>query len=232
MYDRYLNYVRTIRDKNEPFKRSPEYTYMLEHVSYDYGVQYLTLLRSEFGMTDEAILGFCELNDSFGNPNKFFLKNLKKPVSPTSLRYLYHANCILKHANPFVRSFVELGGGYGGLYLALKYLAPNRIQDYHIVDLDEVLSLIKLVVGDDPRVHYHSASDYGKQVPDNCFFISNYCYSEISSEHRTLYKTHLLSRCSQGFLTWNHIPYEDIGKSVQRAPETPMTGPGNEFVLF
>lgn len=234
MYSSYESFLRTVKSIRDPFKRNPAYTGILEHVSPEQGADYLKLLRAEFGMSDDTILGFCSRNDSFGHPITFSVGDLPTQVSPTSLRYLYHASLILQHAGPDQTSFVEVGCGYGGLFSALTYLAPTQIQQYHMVDLDSALALIRLVVGDDARVTLHSASTFGKQVPDGCFFVSNYCFSEIDGTSRQMYRTYLLPRTPHGFLAWNFIPYADaiIGHTAQVTPERPMTGPGNAFVLF
>ncbi len=234
MYDSYQAYIRTIRNKNEPFKRNPVYTEILEHVSPEQGTSYVSLLRSEFGMSDDRILGFCLQNDAFGDPVRHQVGDLPIPVSPTSLRYLYHASLILRHAGPTQSSFVEVGCGYGGLFLALTYLAPTQITNYHMVDLDDAIALLRLVVGEDSRVTLHSATTFGRNVPDGCFLISNYCFSELDAGLRESYRSQLISRTPHGFLAWNIIPYEDaiIGHTAVVTPERPMTGPGNLFVWF
>ena len=230
----YQSYLRTVRDKNDPFKRNPMYQGVLEHVTQAQGNAYLALLRDDFHMTDETILGFCKQNDGFGHPATYLIGDLPISVSPTSLRYLYHASLILQHAGSSQSTFVEVGCGYGGLFLAMVYLAPTQIHQYHMVDLDDALPLLRMVVGDDSRVTFHSSSTFGSNVPDGCFFISNYCFSELDSNMRELYRVRLLSRTPHGFFAWNFIPYEDniIGHSAQTHPEQPTTGPGNMFVRF
>lgn len=220
--------------KQTPFKSNPAYTGVLEHVTLTQGEMYLDRLRMECQMPTDTILGFCRQADSFGCPNTYLIRDLPIQVSPTSLRYLYHASLILQHAGPAVTSFVEVGCGYGGLFLALDYLAPSQIQSYHMVDLESVLPLLRSVVGADPRVSFHSATTFGANVPDGCFWISNYCFSELNEESRAMYRQTLLSRTPHGFLAWNFIPYSDteIGHTATVVPETPMTGPGNAFVRF
>ena len=230
----YEDYVSTVQSKMDPFKSHPVYTGILEHVTPEQGTAYLALLRTQFKMSDETILGFCAKNDSFGYPTRHTIGDIPTPVSPTSLRYLYHASLILQHAGSEQTSFVEVGCGYGGLFLALSYLAPSQIQQYHMVDLDGVLRLLRLTVGDDPRISFHSSSTFGEHVPNGCFFISNYCFSELNDTLRAFYRDSLLIRMPHGFLAWNFIPYSDanIGHEALVIPEKPMTGPGNAFVFF
>lgn len=228
MYTQYISYLRTLTSLPAPFKRHPAYTPILEHVSPEFGEAYLRLLRTETSLTTDQIVSFCADNDAIGDPHTCLIGDLPSPVSPTSLRYLYHAARILQSTDS--RRFVEVGGGYGGLARAIHALAP--VEEYHIVDLDEALGLQRLVLASYPTVHFHSASTYGDAVPSGCFFISAYCVSEIEGHHRQQYQSRLLPRCPHGFLVWNFIPYSDIGKETRRSPERPMTGPGNEFVEF
>lgn len=231
MYDNYVRVLSTIRSKHDQFKSNPEYMGILEHVSQEFGEQYLSLLLNEVGMPIDHIIGFCNINDSFGGPVMYKVGNLPNPVSPTSLRYLYHASQVLKSSKG-ADCFVEVGGGYGGLYLALTYLSKTPICEYHLVDLDQSINLQRLVLADHSNVVYHSASTHGANVPDNCFFISNYCFSEISPELQKLYIQHLVTRCSHGFLAWNFIPCYDIGKPTTIEQERPLTYSGNYFVYF
>jgi len=231
MYDDYKRVLSQVTSRNSPFKSNSDYMGILEHVSPSFGEQYLELLRSEFHMTNNKILTFCDINDSFGSPNRHSIGNLERQVSPTSLRYLYHASLILKHAGN-QRRFVEVGGGYGGLFLALTFLSEEPIKEYHIVDLDEALNLQRLVLENHPNVRYHSNTTFGSEVPDGCFFISNYCFSEIQSEFRDGYAKVLIPRCERGFLAWNTISPYDFGKRTIVEIERPLTFSGNYYVYF
>lgn len=231
MYDGYIRTLNQIQDKNSPFKRDAQYIGILEHVSREFGEQYLRLLYSEFSMTKETVHGFCDINDSFGSPNTCLIGDLDRPVSPTSLRYLYHASLILKYANG-ASSFVEVGGGYGGLCLAMFYLSKTPIQEYHLVDLDPAIRLQRMVLSENPNVFYHSSDTFGKDVPNGCFFISNYCFSEISDSFQKKYIEHLVSRCTHGFLAWNTIPCYSMGKQIVVETERPLTYSNNYFVYF
>jgi hypothetical protein len=241
MYNSYLQFLSGIRSATEPFKRHPDYTAILEHVSASQGQQYYSAIKGEFGISDERILAFCSINDSFGDPLRCKIGNLTAEVSPTSLRYIYHASLILDHLKKFpeIDTLVEVGGGYGGLYLALHWLAPpSRIREYHIVDLDFALNLQKLVLSHcqehtASNIIFHSSHTFGYAVPENSFFVSNYCYSEIDSGLRQTYKNILLPKCPHGFILWNMSAYDPIDKpEVVRMPERPYLGFPNEFVYF
>jgi hypothetical protein len=236
----YTNYERFVKDMQtlESFKNNPNYTYILEHVTTDIGNQYYELLKNLY--SNDIIEDFCRLNDSFGNPNKSTIGSLKISVSPTSLRYLYHATLILKHfSNESEIHIVELGGGYGGLCLAINFLAriTNKvINSYHIIDLDSASKLQKNYLKNFElsfNVDFSSASDYGKNLTrtDYCL-ISNYCFSEIDMSHQENYIKHLIPKTKTGFLVWNHIQLYNFGKTVRFENEIPLTGPGNLYVYF
>jgi putative sugar O-methyltransferase len=233
MYSRYIEYLKTLKTA-DAFKHHPNYTYVLEHVSPTLGNEYLTLLQTECGLSINQIVEFCQRNDRIGNPIKSLLIGLPVPVSPTSLRYLYHAWLILQHMKD-IDTYVEIGGGYGGLCLALDYLnAP--INTYYLIDIDEAISLQKLYLEANPvrfQVVFHSASTYGSAIDTHQYgLISNYCFSEIESQHQIRYMQTVFPNATRGFLVWNHVPLFDLGKHVRVEPERPITGPGNLFVRF
>jgi hypothetical protein len=211
---------------------------MLEHVNKEQGETYYNLLMSLYSI--DTIESFCKLNDSIGNPHKCNIRSLKIPVSPTSLRYLYHAHLILRHfSNQPEIHIVEVGGGYGGLCLAINFLSKLNykiISSYHIIDLDSAGKLQKKYLENFDlsfNVDVSSSSDYGKNLTrtDYCL-ISNYCFSEIDRSHQENYIKYLLPKTKTGFLVWNNIPLYDFGKVTNFETENPLTGPGNLYVYF
>lgn len=126
MYDSYKLTLKRIQSKYDPFKRDPQYRGVLEHVSVAQSIEYLDLLRNEFRMQDETILKFCTFLDSFGSPILETVGNLSQSISPSGLRYLYHAHLILTQVNEPCH-FVEVGCGYGGLFLAIQFLQDSII---------------------------------------------------------------------------------------------------------
>jgi hypothetical protein len=233
-YDHFVNQLISL----DNFKNHPSYTYMLEHVNSKQGEDYCKLLLEVY--SKDTIDSFCKLNDSIGNPARSKLPLLNISVSPTSLRYLYQAHLILQHfKNQPELHIVEIGGGYGGLCLAINFLSTlNKqvIHSYHIIDLDSVGKLQKKYLENFNltfKVETLSASDYGKSLTrtDYCL-ISNYCFSEIDKVHQEKYIEHLLWKTKTGFLTWNNIPLYNFGKNVVSEVENPLTGPGNLYVYF
>jgi len=247
MYDTYSNYVRTICSTNNlsDFKSKPEYTYMLEHVSKEQGKQYLECILTQTSISNDEIVEFCVLNDAIGNPKKekYDGYNLNVLVSPTSLRYIFHAHLILtymktdKHINADV---IELGGGYGGLCLSLHHFAKKydvHINSYKICDLIDIIQLQKIYlnIGNSAlNVEFIDATSFGANIKcENMFLISNYCFSEISKEKQDSYRQILFPKISHGFMAWNGIPVYNFGFTNQIEPEIPNTGGDmNKYVYF
>ena len=152
-YTTYANYVSSICDSGNisGFRVHPSYTYMLEHVSEEVGAQYLDAILSFSSITEKEIIEFCAKNDVVGDPAKYVYDNMC--VSPTSLRYIFQAHLVLTHMKATSQlniDAVELGGGYGGLCLALFHFAPKydiHIKSYKICDLPDIITLQKLYLG-------------------------------------------------------------------------------------
>jgi hypothetical protein len=265
MYDQYLNYIRTINKTNFEtvnFKSTPVYTGILEHVSYELGVKYLSLIENEFNNIDiQNIIEYLTINDKYGFTNKqiFSFKDTILDCSPSSLRYIYHSLLILEHyKNTSCKNIVEVGGGYGGLCLAINYfskLLNIPISTYNIIDLPDVCNLISLYLdAHKSNIHsdivIHDSNTFGSEVNNSdLFFISNYCYTEINADLNAKYTNILLPKASHGFIIWQNnghdkgrYPVNDAdkitGKSILKCiEEKPQTNRGydiymNYFVYF
>ena len=263
MYSEYCQYINDNIDniKNLSFKSNKDYNHILEHVSKLHGSLYLELILKEFKeIKIENIIEFVNINDKFGNPNiyNFNIMGYSLECSPTSLRYVYHALLILKHYDKKkCNNIVEVGCGYGGLCLAINYFMNNfdiNIENYHIIDLNLPIILIKnyLSLFTDiikTKIFYHDSSTYGENIIDiNLFFISNYCFTEISNIHNQKYIDILLSKVQNGFIVWQNggnngaypvkISDNIINKKIENIiEEKPQTDAGydiykNYFVYF
>ena len=256
MYSKYITFLQSINAKNLStinFKRNPAFTEILEHVSFDLGTKYIYFIENEFNnISIENIKNFIQLNDKIGNPVKYsyLIKNEIIESSPSSLRYIYNALVILQHyTTKNTRSVVEVGCGYGGLFLAIDFfskLLNIPIDNYYIIDLPEVGNLIAIYLDyhkDVIGINYsiHDASLYGSTVENNeLFFISNYCFTEIDENHRLGYVSQLLSKVSCGFIIWQTglISIDTISSYIKQKydilEEKPQTSGNykNYFVQF
>jgi hypothetical protein len=264
MYKSYLNYIRNIdlnNIKSINFKSNKEYTGILEHVSHELGLKYLNLIENEYSNIDFTnIIEFIKINDYYGNPIKYNY-NFKNNIlfcSPSSLRYIYHSLIILEHyKNTKSKNIVEVGCGYGGLCLAINYfskLLNIEIVNYNIIDLPEACNLINcyLHINKDnikTNVSIYSSNSFGEEITDdNLFFISNYCYTEISESLNSSYSKILLPKTTNGFIIWQNggnngaYPINKVTQITGKTPikiieETPQTDAGfgifkNYFVYF
>jgi hypothetical protein len=258
-YELFLNNINRNNIKETNFKNNKDYNSILEHVSVEHGYEYLKLIESEFGDIELShIIEFARMNDNYGGTIKveFVSKNgTIVECSPTSLRYIYHALLILTDYKKTILEginipIVEVGCGYGGLFLSINYFSKILgvdIKKYYLIDIDIVGNLIKLYLEiNKEMIHIDyeilSASLYGSDINESeLYFISNYCFTEIDEGNRQSYINLLLNRCIHGFITWQtvfgytldyafHI-LRKIPKIEEEKPQTSYTDK-NYFVRF
>lgn len=260
MYSEYQKSVNDIiKSKDLNFKSNKVYNSILEHVSYEQGTKYIYLIigivNEEFKeITFENINDYLLINDKYGNPKKetFNYNNTQIFCSPTSLRYILHSLLILKHAKSITNNkFVEVGCGYGGLFLAINHFSKILnipIENYYFIDLPEICDLIKNYIElhkNDITINYsiHKANNYGLDINDtNLFFISNYCFTEINEINRNNYIKYLFPKILNGFITWQtifNLPINNvniIGKNIKHIeeeyPQTATISKKNYYVYF
>jgi len=240
LYTRFTSYLRHAlgTPAMDSFKSHPDVTDMLEHVTPSLGQEYMThLLSTRLSM--DLIRAYCQKNDRIGGGQKHPYSFL---TSPSNLRYLFQAHLIcshLRHLQKETVEIVEVGCGYGGLFLAMEMVAPVysiHISRYHLIDLPESSALQQWYVSAhdcDTPTQFHLASTYGDTINStDLFLISNYCFSEIAEEHQQRYRRQLFPRVSHGFMAWNNIPTYDFGFPMKEEVEYPLTGPMNRYVYF
>jgi len=242
MYDNFTNYINSITQTNNlsNFKSNGNVTGILEHVSFELGYMYFNYIKTHTLFTDEQIISYCKKNDKIGGGMKYDYNLLT--TSPSNLRYLFHSHLILSHIQNLGLNeikIVEVGGGYGGLCLALNelsHLYNINIKKYFIIDLPNISTLQKLYLSElnMNNVEFHSGYSYGTNINDNnLFLISNYCFSEIHKEHQKKYIELLFPKVLHGFMAWNWIPLYYFGFNVREEEEYPLTGNSyNKYIYF
>jgi len=247
IYVRYNNAVKGYLSGSSSvvnFKKDPNYTYMLEHVDYNKGREYLNCIISNFNGFFTAnkahLIGLCSMNDMIGNPNKYDYEGFTS-CSPTNLRYLYQTLLILKFVkenNIDAIDFIEIGGGYGGLCFYIhkvSELLDIKVSSYTIFDLKEVCEFQKKYL-QSLKINVNTAQlDSEYDLRSDSFLISNYAFSEISRPLQDLYKKDILDvYISFGFLCWNNIDLYDFidNKNIIAEEELPKTGPKNKYVYI
>jgi len=238
LYERYHNFVKKILLKNDisNFKNHNDYRYMLEHVSFEEGLQYYNFIISKFNLTNDEIYSFCIKNDSIGNPIKFNYSFGN--ASPTSLRYILHSLLILEYIQSLELNnldIIELGGGYGGLCLCMYHFASkfNLTFNYNIIDL-KYAGELQLKYLEKHSVTANCLEPYGESLEGNNYFlISNYCFAEIDITSQKTYIELLFPKVQHGFITWNEYldPY-DFGFKCKIIDEFPQTGVKNKYIYF
>lgn len=242
LYARFTSYLRRNLGTSamNSFKFHPDVTDMLEHVTPTLGAEYISHLLSSSSLTMDHVRTYCHQNDKIGGGQKYPYSFLT--TSPSNLRYLFQAHLICTHLRSLQKTnveIVEVGCGYGGLFLAIDMVAPLyhiQISCYHLIDLPESSALQQWYLSAHScttPTRFHLAAAYGDTIDSNdLFLISNYCFSEIDRIHQKRYCQHLFPRVSHGFMAWNNIPTYDFGFPIREEVEYPLTGPMNRYVYF
>ena len=258
MYNEYENYINNFINNLSEFKNDKKYNSILEHVSENQGYEYVKFIESFLKVnftqiTFDNIKDYLLLNDKYGNPKKYLYTIFDNKVlcSPSSLRYVYHSLIILNHIKyNNSKKIVEVGCGYGGLFLAIDHFSKILeipIDKYYLIDLHVVCNLIKNYLQNYPDIHINyilkSAYNYGEDIDDdNLFFISNYCFTEINEEYRNFYILKLFPKVKNGFIIWQtvfglpisntNIIGKEITNIVEETPQTSSITNKNYFVYF
>jgi hypothetical protein len=134
---------------------------------------------------------------------------------------------------------VEVGGGYGGLCMALHFLSNMyglTLNSYTIIDLLTVTKLQSLYISSTMptiKVQTVDAATFGSTIETkNLYLISNYCFSELTRSYQENYIHTLFPKVSHGFMAWNAIPLYNFGFPVQEEEEVPKTGAHNQILYF
>ena len=114
LYHQFTNYIRrnvsngTLQD----FKSDSNVTYMLEHVTEQFGYQYYEYIKKHTSLTTEQITSYCKKNDTYGGGKKCNYGWIT--TSPSNFRYLLQSHIILTHMKRLGLKDVcvaEIGGG-------------------------------------------------------------------------------------------------------------------------
>lgn len=248
MFDDYTNYIESFveTDVNEwSFKSNPTYCYILEHVTEVLGILYLLEISNRFSElynnNKQFLINLCKINDTYGKTIQYDYEGFTE-CSPTNLRYILHSLLILtymKECNLNDVDVIEIGGGYGGLCFYIFHISSLfgiNIKSYSMLDLKAPMNLQKkyLECLNIDNVNFIDIQNI-KGIQTNSFLISNYAFSEISSDFRNSYTTSILNPfTSHGFLVWNWIDVYNFidGKHITIEREYPLWRKHNKYVRF
>ena len=187
------------------FKRSPIYNGVMEHVSYELGLEYLGFIHREY---PELISDFDKFreNDLIGNPITYEYGD-NGCFSPTTLRYMKVAGDLKNLYGDLTNlHIVEIGGGYGGQCKILNDL--GGFASYTIIDLPQcnALSQKYLTQHNVPNVIFIN-NDQLSQVGAYDLVISNFSFSEIDKTEQYRYIDTIIRGTPNGYMTMNFISH-------------------------
>jgi hypothetical protein len=257
----YVKFIKSVNVEeiiNMNFKSSPDFTHVMDNVSKSQGEQYMKCIEEEFpDITYDDLRNFINMNDKYGNAKKVIYEKQGKLLysNPSNMRYIYFALLILTDYKSCTGGdMVEIGSGYGGLFLAINYFSKRLdivVGNVFLVDLPEVNVITAKYLSihaSSITIPYElvSANNLNwKNVVTRPYLVSNYCFTEIDDCFRTDYVARLFPQIHHGFLAWQTCmsPRMDasnvaiiINKHVSKIErERPQTGPShaeNYFVYF
>jgi len=241
IYVKYTNYCKQIVTNNilfQTFRRYPDYTYMLEHVTYKQGEEYLEQILEKYSeYINKEILEDVQKNDNIGSPIKYnyTINNMVYSLSPTTLRYLYIALDSLNSVKNKELEIVEIGGGYGGQCRLIYILAPIfniTVKNYTILDLYYPnLVQKKYLEKFNINITATTIDKFNSNRVD--LLISNYALSEIDSKYQDCY-IDIINTSKFGYMLWNrpNIMESIKNKNPIIENEVPLTGKGNVLIKY
>lgn len=221
------------------FKQHPWYTPILEHVSYEDGLKYLEIIKTDYNFLLSNIEKY-KTNDNIGTPIKYVYENIGQ-VSPTTLRYIKVLGDIISHFGDLDElDIVEIGCGYGGQ--AKMIFDTYNVKSYTFIDLPEVLGLTKKYLSNfDIDMNKLIFKDINQLTENEKYdlFISNYAYTECSENVREIYFNTVLSKTKMGYLTSNMLSHETMDNEIinriqncVKIEERPYTGDKNFIIIW
>ena len=223
------------------FKRHPDYTPVLEHVTPDEGAEYLGITLAQTP-SFAALLDRFRENDRLGTPHVSDY-GVHGTFSPTTLRYVKVMSDLAQLFGALDGfQIVEIGCGYGGQCFVVH--AASEPRAYTLVDLEPCLRLQKVYLTKlgVPNVSFVTPEGV---VTESSYdlVVSNYAFSECTRGVQEGYLEHVLRNAKRGYLTCNWIaprhfrsltPDELLAAvpGSRFLPETPTTAPDNRIWVW
>ena len=182
------------------FRHRSEYTFMLDHVTYEQGLEYLKIVEDINPELLTHMDGFRK-NDAVGSPNicdygKYGI------VCPSTLRYIkILADIIHKFGSLDGMDIFEFGGGYGGQCRIISEV--YNFKSYTIVDFPEVKELVNKYLSEFGVPNAKCITTAELEDKDYDLFISNFAFTEIDKELQNMYMDKVVNRCKRGYVTCN-----------------------------
>jgi putative sugar O-methyltransferase len=184
------------------FRRDPDYTLVLEHVTESYGQAYLDLISKDSQVMN-AMDAF-KPNDLYGNP-RMYEYPAAGTISPTTLRYIKVLVDLKAHFKTLDHlKLCEIGVGYGGQCRILNsYYKPAS---YCLVDIKPALALAQRYLENfaiETHLTYKTMSELDNSDYD--MVISNYAFTELVRPIQDAYLSKVILKSKMGYMTYNEI---------------------------
>lgn len=225
------------------FKSNKIYTRVLEHTSYEQGLDYLKIIKEKTPLLLNQIPEFKK-NDVYGAPATSHYSEIDTSISPTTLRYTKVLSDLIRlySLSPLL-NVCEIGVGYGGqCRINMSYL---DIKKYTLVDLPQVLKLCQKFLS-----NFETSNNTCFKTMDELdmfesydLVISNYAFSELKKDIQKIYLEKILLKSKSGYITYNTLAHTildgysaaDLANIIPGSkiiPEEPLTAEGNSIVVW
>ncbi len=230
-------------DAFNTFKQNIAYKAILEHASYQNGIDDLEIIISRNQSSIISNLDKFKINDLLGTPTLFDFPVVGE-ISPSTLRYIkVLSDLVFLFEDDFTnKDIIEIGGGYGGQCAVLHQVF--KFKSYTLVDLPDALKLAEkyLTTLGILNVKYISMESLPDMQYDIC--ISNYAFTECSKTIQDTYLNKALNTSKAGYITANFISHAfgvesySIEELLSKLPgyrlieEEPLTHPLNKIIIW
>lgn len=167
------------------------------------------------------------ISDSVGNP-KLYNFNGVDNISSSALQYANDALCIKSRMQesqvPLRPRIVEIGGGFGGLCVAISVVID--FHEYIIIDLPEALVLQKMFLGEFPDVYKRCKfiSAYDKQaieeIGNSDLAIACASLAELDFTTQKFYNINVILKSRSSYIAYNSLFRDDSRKIFLRLLST------------
>jgi hypothetical protein len=198
------------KNKNvfETFRSHIIYKNILEHVEGKLALEYFSLIKSKYKLTNNEIYSRVKILNSIGSPELIKIDEVIPELSATGLRYLYtglEIKAFLDQNNLSSSKIVELGCGYGGQSLILNDLI--RIESYTYIDLPQVNPLIKQFLNNFEfsfNTNFETINTINTSNSNRIdLFISNYSFSELPGSLQKKVLKKIIRNSKAGYMIIN-----------------------------
>lgn len=184
------------------FKRNFRYMPVLEHVTYELGLEYFKIIKNRDYSFLQNALSYSKIADKIGKPIKHIYDNNFHALSPTTLRYVKVASDLNLLFDKNINNVIEIGCGYGGQCLTNDFLLNYKSQT--LVDLPLVNQLIERYLESHVMNGSYQTKTLNQLTEKNYdLVISNYAFSELPSNLQNKFIEKVLIHSKSGYLTMN-----------------------------